>query len=61
MKYEYTIYTRVVTSRRPNDWDCMLSGFDSSYSALCWLMKTYLENADFWRDIEVRVIREDMK
>lgn len=60
MKYEYTIYTRDINSR-DSSWDCMLSGFSSSHEALSWLMSTYEYTANFWVEIEVKVIREEVE
>ncbi len=49
----YTIWTR-----DGKTWDEMLSGFKSAHEALTWLVSTYECNADFWTNIEVKVIKE---
>ena len=60
IEYEYTIYTRCLIEKNPS-WDCMLSSFGSSHEALTWLMSCYQANADFWNDIEVKIVREIKK
>jgi len=54
----YCIYTR---NMEHMTWDCMLSGFASSHEALTWLVSSYAANADFWTDIEVKVIRSEIR
>jgi len=51
----FTIYTK----ERDGKWESMLSGFNNSHEALTWLISTYQANAEFWKYLEVKVIREN--